>query len=630
MALTPTYIRQQTIPQTSGQQMAPLSLASNGVAEAAGGVSDVLSAAASRIQRREDIIATSRIADKFKNEELRFFSDFQKTGDLLETRPGKGGVDQYRAEQLQRVEAAINSFDGTNDARAGLRSELSSQSGVYFRDMLTLANSAQDQYTGNLVSQNIDTALIAFEGNPEKIDDAFLAIEDELIAKDFGLSSTRKNQIRKEKREAAVVSAFESYFVSDNLEKASIFIESKKFRENASPEIYKKAKSQLIQRSKEMRSIEVNAEGEIRRAEIISGMPRDQFTQEQRNKMAGIAIADSKPTIEQKVSEYKARTGRAPDPAIVQSWIEGKESKQSALLKTQDALGRNLDPQEMAVFNATYDRDHTGTEDERMFNYLVDNAPLFKNGQMQGADRERFVAMAQEYQNTQTIIGRDANDRPVIFAKPLPPVVQNALNMQNVQLSLPSDITPKPDPFKVEMPGVEPENTIFGVYQSAVGLKEGLQSAAVSVPFFGENVPPESLRARTTITNANAELVRALQQSPRFSEGERQAIAREFALEPGTFMTDKSFLTKMVAINESVQRRLRNVHSTLADPNVGKDDARDAKRQIRALENYSNVLNLPPVVGGPDEVRRLGLEDGAKFIDRNTMKVYTVRTQAKQ
>ena len=57
MGLTPTYIRQQSITQDTGQQMAPLSLASNGVADAAAGVSDVLSAAGERISNRENSIA---------------------------------------------------------------------------------------------------------------------------------------------------------------------------------------------------------------------------------------------------------------------------------------------------------------------------------------------------------------------------------------------------------------------------------------------------------------------------------------------------------------------------------------------------------------------------------------------
>jgi hypothetical protein len=178
MALTPTYIRQQSIPQTSGQQMAPLSLASNGVADAAAGVSDVLSAAASRIERRQDIVNIATAEDNFEKNELQEYTAFLDTADLRDNK----SIDKYAAESEKRVQQILGSTTVSADGRANLEASLRRKQSAYTMEVTRKANTTQRKVITDRIADEIAPIVSGLTDNPANFRSAFGEI-DKVVAK---------------------------------------------------------------------------------------------------------------------------------------------------------------------------------------------------------------------------------------------------------------------------------------------------------------------------------------------------------------------------------------------------------------------------------------------------------------
>ena len=165
---------------------------------------------------------------------------------------------------------------------------------------------------------------------------------------------------------------------------------------------------------------------------------------------------------------------------------------------------------------------------------------------------------------------------------------------------------------------------MFGMYKAAVGVGPGVMTAALNIPFLGENVSGESQIAQTAIRNSNRRLVTAMQNNPKFSEGERNAIEEELNLDPKAFTTAKAYFSRMVAMQSSVNRMIGEKYAIIHS-NSSKADKDIAGTQLVALLNYDKVMGMPVVVSGPDDPKLSELEPGATFVDSATGDIRIVK-----
>jgi hypothetical protein len=182
MALTPTYVRQQSIPATSGQQMAPLSLAADNTGQAISqGVAELgqtLQAAGERIQRREDIIAKAKGTKNYEQQELQEFTAFLDTADLTDI----SSVDKYVAESAQRAQDAIANFQGSDNARAEFEANIISRQGAYQTEIAKQAITTQRKFVTGEIQNEIAPIVADLSKNPAGLPAAFGKV-DAIIAK---------------------------------------------------------------------------------------------------------------------------------------------------------------------------------------------------------------------------------------------------------------------------------------------------------------------------------------------------------------------------------------------------------------------------------------------------------------
>jgi hypothetical protein len=183
MALTPTYIRQQSIPQTSGQQMAPLSLASTGVAEAAAGAADVFAKVASTIQTREDVVNRSKDYSNFQTEIGTEWQRVQDEEDL--TNPNT--ISKFNAFLEQKRVEVIGNHVGSADSRADLDAKLTSQAGAFERAAVSTLRSSQIEFLQNQFGDELNPILAGVQDGSIDIDDAFGKVTAIGLDKESGL-----------------------------------------------------------------------------------------------------------------------------------------------------------------------------------------------------------------------------------------------------------------------------------------------------------------------------------------------------------------------------------------------------------------------------------------------------------
>lgn len=135
-----------------------------------------------------------------------------------------------------------------------------------------------------------------------------------------------------------------------------------------------------------------------------------------------------------------------------------------------------------------------------------------------------------------------------------------------------------------------------------------VQAAAAGI---AQNVPlaggmaEQAQQDKTYFENSVRELIKVLQNNPRFAEGERAAIEKELDLSP-RFMRDENALRNtFVGVDKFLEDKLKDSRAVLADPANTPEAKKFASDSIDAIVNFRDKLGVPVRVYSLDEVRRL-------------------------
>lgn len=135
-----------------------------------------------------------------------------------------------------------------------------------------------------------------------------------------------------------------------------------------------------------------------------------------------------------------------------------------------------------------------------------------------------------------------------------------------------------------------------------------IQAAAAGI---AQNVPlaggmaEQAQQDKTYFENSVRELIKVLQNNPRFAEGERAAIEKELDLSP-RFMRDENALRNtFVGVDKFLEDKLRDSQAVLSDPANTPEAKKFASDSIDAIVNFREKLGVPVRVYSLEEVRKL-------------------------
>lgn len=95
------------------------------------------------------------------------------------------------------------------------------------------------------------------------------------------------------------------------------------------------------------------------------------------------------------------------------------------------------------------------------------------------------------------------------------------------------------------------------------------------------------------VEGMSRQLVRVLQNNPRFAEGERKAIAAEINIEPKVWDNQADFIDRLMGIASSLERRIQFMQKLVASPNTPQDQRYWAHAGIIAIEDFLQQI-MPP------------------------------------
>ena len=144
------------------------------------------------------------------------------------------------------------------------------------------------------------------------------------------------------------------------------------------------------------------------------------------------------------------------------------------------------------------------------------------------------------------------------------------------------------------------------------GVQRWIGSGPVPMGIGGEEVAAEQY-----VMNQQKSLVRALQQNPRYAEGERKSIEEDIKIKPETFGNPLAFQLRLIEIGKYVDEELRFNAKVLRNPTgTTVQQRQQAMQSNAALSQFFDQLELPPRVKSVEEAKKLppGTEE---FLDEN-------------
>jgi hypothetical protein len=123
----------------------------------------------------------------------------------------------------------------------------------------------------------------------------------------------------------------------------------------------------------------------------------------------------------------------------------------------------------------------------------------------------------------------------------------------------------------------------------------------------------QTLKARQDASLVGRDLIRALQNNPRFPEGERKSIAEEISIESSAWDSRDALTARMQSINVRMRERLRDAERAARNPNMPQEMRSTQIQAAEAIRNFLRKLGAPPP-NLPPSAKRVGMTKGGFYV----------------
>jgi hypothetical protein len=144
-----------------------------------------------------------------------------------------------------------------------------------------------------------------------------------------------------------------------------------------------------------------------------------------------------------------------------------------------------------------------------------------------------------------------------------------------------------------------PAQSLFERVPTATGVGRSIQSFSTDtlgqIPLVGSLFQsPDVVAARQGFSIAQKALVRALQDNPKYAEGERKAIANEINIEPGAFRSAEGLTARLTEIKSALERRLEIAERYATNYDLPRDFRQAAAQTAESVRMFLSELGDPP------------------------------------
>jgi hypothetical protein len=121
---------------------------------------------------------------------------------------------------------------------------------------------------------------------------------------------------------------------------------------------------------------------------------------------------------------------------------------------------------------------------------------------------------------------------------------------------------------------------------------------------------PQTRQARAFVKGFERDVVRVLQNNPRFAVAERQDILKEVTALEGSFLQDpQAWRDDLIGFDNFLAERLRNAQETLESGTVSREEMQHTLNVFNGLQKAREILGVPPLMPSRSSVDK-AIEEG--------------------
>lgn len=619
MARLPLYEQQTSIGATraSAQDFGA------GVAQATGEAGGVLLDIGTQIISREatfDALTKARDLEKWGMESKQALED---TEDFSRS----DTVEKYNQGLREKQQELLSAHKGTAKSRASLKMQLENQVAQFEKGARETQVKAQYALTTDLLQQKTNQIASQVSYMPEMLDQGFEELDAQITELSDLIPQDQTDAFRNSARASLLTSSINGMMANGAIDKAEAVAKDPKYSRYLAPDVSRKF-ALTIGAEKGRLAVEARKqEANLMTVSSVIGVPVEQMTPQQRNMAANFDSATM--NLVQKISLVEMMQG-APVTKDQRSKLLGLEDR-SRQTQTQDLLallpafqsGR-MTPDENATFliNAEKVFPTQFRLDETSGTYV----PVPGSGGIERLNKVLGTSMPRQVAPTGVPIGgvpSGSMGSPVVLTQNGQAFAQGfrgADGMFTAQ-AIPGAQQPGGDTASAE--GVDPEfaseadaaiadGGLFGMADKLAGPVAGVQRAIGGGPV-SVGIGQEQVAAARRAELLQRRLVSALQQNPRYAEGEREDIAKSITIEAATMSNPDAYRTRTVEIGRYLDTEIKYNSSVLSKP-PGETTVEMRKQAVQAISLMTKMreaLALPPKLS-PQEAQKL--PKGSLFI----------------
>lgn len=544
-----------------------------------------LGAIEQRKRTREETIERVRTLNGFSQ-----FAEQEKARmETEEDLSSSDAVSNYQGAMRDHINSALENYKGSAQGRAELHAQLEAQYGNYSSGMYKASVSAQYKVMGTHMESSINAIASQAGQLPSGYTEHLNRLHSEIDKMAPALTPEQEEAFRNQGITAITASTVQTYVNEGNPEAARAILADPELVKHIPDETMRSMRTNILTKERSTEKIEIVRRRRLDEAAAVMGVPFEKLTPDQKLRASYLPALDDLDTrpMAQKIAEFESLKGDAA--------TEAEMTKLQSMTGSSFDLGNSLDANILEGFGKL--------------------APALASNQATPDDLRQMDTMVthytqpRQYQNPTTGLMETRQNR-------LPPFVTEAYRQAGrtppvgaIPSGLPgSPGAPGASPTAVldELPQ-SPDQTIWARRKNLVGILPSMHRGIGKMPLGigelagGGGAPAEDrqyaeLRQKTLVT--------ALQDSPRFAEGEREYLNETFSIVGGAIDSDSAWERRAFAIDDYLQQEQKRATNDIQSP--------DTTTQIRqaALADLKTISNFREHFGAP---RRYTAEEAGKL-----------------
>ena len=566
---------------------------------------DALQQAADRITARQDAVERARDFGAMSDDIGTIYRDVVAADGFSK----KGGPEAFGKAVADRINEGLKNHAGSSNSKA----QLSVRAENELRSTY-ITRAAGDAMVANrkLVTSQLGRSLSVLVGQADNINapinDLFRA--NEANVNDFGKALTDQEKLDLSHGGNGTILKARLQALSDRGGYAEVrdILDHPDMAQLLSPDEIIKIKHNATIDEAAITKAANAGRLKLREAEQINGGP---LTAEQRKRLAGIAAPEGRQSLSDWVVETEKWLGRAVTPAeIAKKQGIGSDAAKPLVSAPADYLSDVDRAQAFAMGTLSPQEDA---------NYQSAMTSLSQFRQVPNPDTGQMETLPP----TLPQIAIDAFAmRGMALPKPGAPPSIGALPVQSGQVSAQPAIVPAgPQAEATELvPTALPSGKkLWDTAGTIVGIVSSFADMLAKSPITGSIFKnPKTVTDRHGAELASINLVNALRQNPRNTEGERAELTKKFgdALNPEFWNNESYRHNQMIALDDYLQNTYSEAVKTVSEQNKNKTttaDRQHAYRIMPIIDNFRSLMGVPPRV--TDEKSYNAVPDGSVYID---------------